>query len=129
MADEHQRRGAGPFSAVYDGEGMRAWKQTGTGQKTFFLYDGDRLVAEEDAAGNLLASDVWGPDGLRERNMPGVRDFSYLYDASGNLLQRVRQKADGTPYDNACWTRRFMMPTARWGGNSNETASSSKKLL
>lgn len=73
------------------GDGLRAWKQSGAGPKTFFLYAGDRLAMEEDAQGNVTAAYGWGADGLRQRFAPltGVNTF-YTYDPSGNLAQRVQ---------------------------------------
>ena len=45
---------------LHDALGRRASK-TVSGVTMAFLYDGDQLIAEYDAAGKLLARDVYGP--------------------------------------------------------------------
>ena len=40
----------------------RLWRVAGASSDTRFLYDGDQLAAEYDAAGTLLRRYAWGPD-------------------------------------------------------------------
>jgi hypothetical protein len=42
------------------GDGLRAWKTVGMGGSTYFLYDGDTLLAELNAAGAITAPNTWG---------------------------------------------------------------------
>jgi hypothetical protein len=53
----------GVLTAGYTGDGLRAWKQTASGRR-YYLYDGEELVCELDAAGNAVAGVVFGANGL-----------------------------------------------------------------
>lgn len=48
------------------GDGLRAWK-TDTNGTIYYLYDGDHLVCEVNAAGTVTATDAFGADGLVAR--------------------------------------------------------------
>ena len=82
---------AAPFSSAsgygYNGDGLRAWKQTASG-KRYFLYDGEKPVCELDAAGNVIASNTWGATGLVARREGGASTF-YAFDERGNAAQRL----------------------------------------
>ena len=80
-------------SYVYRGDGKRAWKEVANGQRSYFYYSGEMLIAGTngvDASGLQL----WGADGLvgsRSFNSTtGVTSKSYnLYDTQGNLAQTI----------------------------------------
>src|SRR5207253_40305 len=50
------------LQAGYDGDGLRAWKQSASG-RTYFLYDGEQPVVELDGAGNVTATNTFGASG------------------------------------------------------------------
>ena len=58
---------------------MRAWKRTALGRR-YFLYDGEELVCELDAGGNVVASMVFGANGLAVYGL-----VSYQFDPQGNV--------------------------------------------
>ena len=76
---------------AYDGDGLRTWKQTGTGSstRTYFVYGGDTAVVEEASTGAFLAGNTYGADGLAStrRNGPGTTCF--VFDERGNVAQRT----------------------------------------
>ena len=60
------------FSSVtyaYDSAGRRV-KKTVSGQTTWYVYDGDTLLAEVDASGSLRTAYVWGALGLISDTTP-----------------------------------------------------------
>ena len=76
-------------------------------QTTYYLYDGDALIAEVDASANQVTrSYTWGADGLVSDHA-GTQSRFYLFDAlgnarslldpNGNLLTSVAYTAYGTP--------------------------------
>ena len=103
------------FSAGYRADGLRAWKsglQRGslppvnsnaakrsantsqvivyTPPKTYFVYDGDSIIAELDPNGNATAVNTWGATGLLSRqNITAGTSSVYTYDPSGNVEQRL----------------------------------------
>ena len=76
---------------AYSGDGLRAWKQTGTttSTRTYFLYDGDTPVMEETSTGAFLAANTYGADGLVSSRRSGPGTICYLYDERGNVSQRT----------------------------------------
>ena len=62
--------------------GLRAWRNNGDARR-YFIYDGTTPICETDDNGNLLATNVYGPDGLVSRN-----NTYYVYDPLGNVYQR-----------------------------------------
>jgi len=66
------------LTAGYNGDGLRAWKQTALGRR-YYLYDGEELVCELDAAGNPVAGVVFGANGLVVYDIRG-----YQFDPQGN---------------------------------------------
>ncbi len=92
------------LNVAFNLEGQRAWKQLGTGNRTYFLYDGDRLLAELNASGQLVTFYVTGATGLLQRSyysIPGtasselIRQFAY--DPEGHLVHRVRKGDIASP--------------------------------
>ncbi|MGQ9881033.1 MAG: hypothetical protein ACUVSV_09260 [Armatimonadota bacterium] len=69
----------GVLTAGYNGDGLRAWKQTALGRR-YFLYDGEDLVCELDTGGNVVASMVFGANGLAVYGL-----VSYQFDPQGNV--------------------------------------------
>jgi RHS repeat-associated protein len=70
------------LAAEYGPDGLRAWKDTGTG-KTYFFYDGEKLLYEKQANGDYIPS-VFGATGLISRG-----DTFYLCDPLGNVALRL----------------------------------------
>jgi len=89
---------AGMMSAAYNADGLRAWKTAG-GAATFFLYDGDTPLEEQDANGNVLAAYLFGADGLRQRYLVAKNGASeYFYDPQGSVVNRWSE-FDFYPYN------------------------------
>jgi RHS repeat-associated protein len=98
--------GLGTVSYTYDAAGRRVSRTAG-GVTTYFLYHGSSLLAELDAAGNVLKSYTWGALGLVSDRVAGASRF-YLFDrggstramvsANGTLLYRGAYSAWGTAY-------------------------------
>jgi RHS repeat-associated protein len=79
------------FTAGYNGDGLRVWKNNGTTQ-TYFLYDRTQPVCELHAnAGQLAVSAVntFGLTGLLARNEIVGREIWYQFDSQGNISQRL----------------------------------------
>ena len=85
------------LTAGYRSDGLRAWKQNADGVRTYFLYDGDKLVCELQLTGTegnyglaVSASTTWGPNGLADRyvNATGTKVY-YQCDPLGNVIQRL----------------------------------------
>ena len=94
----------GAIQYGYDMDGRRLWKET-NGQRTWFLYDGERLLAEftyDATAGalHLQASDTWGPSGLIARTVGGSTTY-YLYTEHGDVAHRL--DATGTVLSTDCY--------------------------
>ncbi len=46
--------------SVYRGDGKRAWKQSASGSRTYFFYDGDTLIGTSGDAANSSSVMLWG---------------------------------------------------------------------
>ncbi|GBC94857.1 tRNA3(Ser)-specific nuclease WapA [bacterium HR16] len=68
------------LTAGYNGDGLRAWKQTASGRR-YYLYDGEELVCELDASGNVVAPVVFGANGLVMYS-----GYIYQFDLQGNAV-------------------------------------------
>ena len=68
------------LTAGYNGDGLRAWKQTAVG-RWYYLYDGEELVCELDAAGNVVAPVVFAANGLVVYS-----GYIYQFDPQGNAV-------------------------------------------
>ncbi|MHB9132351.1 MAG: tandem-95 repeat protein [Armatimonadota bacterium] len=75
------------------GTNVRAWKQNST-QRTYFIYDGLTPVCEIDAVGAVVATNVFGPDGLVERQTAAGNTTWYAFDPHGNVAHRVGNNGD-----------------------------------
>ncbi|HZE72060.1 MAG TPA: RHS repeat-associated core domain-containing protein [Pyrinomonadaceae bacterium] len=80
------------MTAGYNGDGLRAWKQTSSG-RTYFLYDGVVPVVELDAAGLIISTNTFGAAGLISRRSDGRSAF-YTFDSEGNVSQRLDDRGD-----------------------------------
>ena len=97
----------GTITYAYDALGRRVSK-TVNGTVTKYVYDGARVIAEYDGAGQLLRKYVYGP-GLDEPVMMQVGTARYYYlfdslgsvigltDASGGLVEAYRYSVYGQP--------------------------------
>jgi RHS repeat-associated protein len=108
--EQAESAAVGLYQAAYDGFGRRAWQEI-KGVRTYFVYDGDTIVAELDTNGNPVVEYAWGLLGPIARldltnpsntryyildalghtrllldNTGNVTD-TYVYDAWGNLLK------------------------------------------
>ena len=79
--------GSPNFSAIYNGDNLRAAKQAG-GVTTYFLYDGTFPVCELDNAGNVKAVNTMGAERLVSRHTSAGSTF-YIFDPQGNVAQRL----------------------------------------
>ncbi len=72
----------------YNGDGLRAWKQTGSG-RTYYIYDGDQVIGEfASGTSYLSALNTWGANGLLARHTrAGV--WYYTFDMQGNVSQKL----------------------------------------
>ena len=78
------------FSAGYRSDGKRAWKQNSSGTRTYFLYDGDAIVAELDGNGAVTFTNTWGANGLISRRDESASSTRfYLWDERGSAAQRL----------------------------------------
>ncbi len=80
------------LTAGYRADGLRAWKQNGSGVRTYFLYDGATPVCELNSTGTVIAVNTFGPNGLISRNSGGSSVF-YTFDPQGNVAQRLNGSA------------------------------------
>ena len=78
----------GTLTTGYRADGLRAWKQAGSGARTYFLYDGGEPVLELDASGAVVATNVRAPDGLVARGTASGWT-QYCFDAEGSVAQRL----------------------------------------
>ncbi len=99
---EDQPTSYGPVTMAFRADGQRAWKSIRGGARTYFLYDGDQLIAEMDGSNRLTA--YYGNCSVGrlqryEQQYPSTtsgtpvlsgRTFrAYTYDIWGNLAHRV----------------------------------------
>jgi RHS repeat-associated protein len=90
------------MSASYNGNGLRAWKE-GSNGRVYFLYDGEKLVVELDATGEVMSVMNWGKIGLLSRN-----NMWYQYDLQGSVVHRLDNKGFVTSSDlYDAWGNRF----------------------
>jgi hypothetical protein len=91
---------AGTYEAKYDGMGRRVWQQVApTGEsavQTYFVYDGDTIIGELDANGNLIAEYTWGQMGpIMMRRYDFVSQTWYTYYYVQDILGHTRRLLDG----------------------------------
>jgi len=83
--------GAGQ-TAGYTGDGLRVWKQTDAGARTYSPYDGSDPVAELDARGTLQATNTFGAQGLVSRHTVAANSsVFYTFDERGNVAPKQRK--------------------------------------
>ncbi len=75
------------LTAASGADGLRAWKQNST-SKTYFLYDGVIPVCELDNAGNVIATNTVGANGVLARRT-GTTSVFYTFDPQGSVAQRL----------------------------------------
>jgi RHS repeat-associated protein len=75
------------LTATYRGDGLRAKTVTSAGT-TYFLYDGEVLMAEMNSSGVTVAVYTWGAGGLVSRTTSSGTT-SYTFDPEGNTAQRL----------------------------------------
>ena len=75
----------------YNAEGYRVAK-TENGQKTNYLYEGDKVILETDSAGNQTAKNIYGINLLTRT--AGSDTMNYMYNGHGDVTALL--KPDGT---------------------------------
>ncbi len=95
-----------PVVYGYDALGRRIQKNDG-GQTTRYLYDGKRVIEEQDGQRNTLATYIRSSDGALLSMRRGASDFFYhlddqgsvvaLSDAAGGLVERYTYEDFGQP--------------------------------
>ncbi len=89
---ENQMTGYGTaLTAGYRGDGLRAWKQPGGGDKTYFLSDGISVLCELDNTGAVSASSTYGANGLLSRG-----STRYQFDPLGDAVLLLDGAGDAT---------------------------------
>jgi RHS repeat-associated protein len=73
------------LTAGYNGNGLRAWKQTSSG-RSYFLYDGVVPVIELDNTGAAASTNTFGATGLISRRS-GSTSIFYVFDSEGSVSQ------------------------------------------
>jgi hypothetical protein len=68
-------------AATYNGFGQRVTKEPSS-STTFYLYDGDEPVVEENSSGTVTATNTFATAGLVSRRSGGASTF-YTFDAKG----------------------------------------------
>ncbi len=102
------------YKNLYNAEGLRVGKTDEVG-KTVYLYEGNKVVMELDADGNMLAKNVYGTNLVKRMIEDGTTLYymynghadvtalldtegnlvgSYYYDAWGNLLESSGEMKD-----------------------------------
>ena len=81
---------------VYRGDGKRAWKELANGQRSYFYYAGETLIAGTNGV-DVSSLQLWGADGLigarTTNSTTQVTTKSYnLYDTQGNLAQTINAR-------------------------------------
>ena len=77
------------LTAGYRADGQRAWKQN-SGGRTYFFYDGDKLLYETNATGTITAKNVWSSTELLARSTTTPnRTLLYTWDVQGNISQQL----------------------------------------
>ena len=75
------------LTAGYNGDGLRAWKQTSSG-RTYFLYDDVVPVVELDNTGTVVSTNTFGATGLVSRRTGSTSVF-YVFDSEGSVSQET----------------------------------------
>lgn len=78
----------GTFSMAFRSDGLRAWRHTSTWGYDYFLYDGDRVVAEFKGDGSTSWYYNYGSNGLAMRSSAPSTYYVYSFDHLGSLAQR-----------------------------------------
>jgi RHS repeat-associated protein len=87
--DEQDRlTSLGNLTFGWSAAGLRAWKQSPAGNRTYYLYEGGSPLCELDSNGNLLACNTWGAAGLASRHTASG-DLFYAFDERGSVAQTV----------------------------------------
>lgn len=78
----------GTYGAGIRADGLRAWRQSNNGAKTYFIYVGSQPVCELGPTGDVIAINTFGPAGLVSRRV-GSSTTYYVFDERGNTLLRT----------------------------------------
>lgn len=78
----------GTFTIAFRSDGLRAWRHTPTWGYDYFLYDGDRVVAEFKSDGSTSWYYNYGPNGLAMRSSSPSNYTVYSFDHLGSFVQR-----------------------------------------
>ena len=90
--EEAKRRAGISYPLVPNlGDGLRDWKATDAGARTYSLYDGTTPVAELNSSGTVTAVNTFGAAALLSRNVTGYGNTLYAFDERGNVAHRTYQ--------------------------------------
>ena len=76
---------------IYNAEGYRTGKEV-NGEKTYYLYEADKIILEVDGAGNQKARNVYGTNLIR-RTVEG-KTYYYMYNGHADVTALIT--GDGT---------------------------------
>jgi RHS repeat-associated protein len=84
------------FSAGYDAQNMRAWKNE-SGTATYYLYASGIMspVCELNSSGTVMATNTYTPYGLVSRNTSSGSTF-YEFDPQGSVSERLNSSGGCT---------------------------------
>lgn len=82
----------GTMTMAYRADGLRAWKETATFGRKYFLYDGDQIICELDGQGNFAWSYGYGPNGLSQ-GWDRYNYSVYMWDMFGSFVGKAYQSA------------------------------------
>lgn len=76
-------------SCYYDPNGLRIKKTSATGITRYHYNTSGQVIAESDAANNVTANFVWGPDRVLVKKENSGDEYFYLYNGHGDVVQIV----------------------------------------
>ena len=80
----------------YRPDGLRAWKATNGGARTYYYYDGSRLQFEltqqTDGSWATTRYYAWDASGIYESWTPGEGRIAYLFDPQGSAVSRRAER-------------------------------------
>jgi hypothetical protein len=113
------------YRAGYDALGRRVWEEIETPQGTrltYYVYEGDTIVAEVDGSGRIVAEYVWGllgPIARIDLQNPANTRY-YVIDGLGHVRALVAPNGAITEvwhYDSRCCRYCYSRALSSWTGD------------